>query len=123
MSSYSEHNYGLVLEYLCKVNQPQTIIEFGILDGYSLERFVNFSPSNTKIIACDIFEDFIGNHASFTQISKDYSKYANLSIKKLDFYHSLTFISQFNPSTTLIHVDIANDGDVYEFAICFPIIP
>ena len=95
--------------------QPQRIIEFGILDAYSLSAFVENAPRNCKITAYDIFDQFNGNHANYQEITKKFEKNENVDIKYGDYYKIHELIP--NKSVDIIHIDIANDRTVYEFAI------
>lgn len=114
-SSYkSTLNFGDLIFLIIKLYNPRKIIEFGILDGFSLKIFAD-NIKNGYIEAYDIFEDFNGNSANKEKIEKLFINYNNVKIKKGDFYKSLNNFD--NNSVDLIHIDIANNGDVYEFAI------
>ena len=118
-SSYttSKLNYGDILSTITQLKKPKKIIEFGILDGFSLKTFVENSSSMCQIKAYDIFEDFVGNGANQKTITDLFSNNANVLIEKQDFYN-LDFINSIeNNSIDILHIDIANNGYVYEFAI------
>lgn len=86
------------------------VIEFGILDGYSLERF---AKHDSEVYAYDIFDEFQGNHAQKDTLEKKFSSYPNVHIMYGDFYE---MHEQFeDESIDILHVDIANNGDVAEF--------
>ena len=116
MSSYSRNNYGVLFEALLKQYRPLKIVEFGILDGYSLDVFIKNSLPESKIYAFDIFEEFIGNSSKERQIREKYEDFENVFIEKLDYYSSLEILKKLG-KIDFLHIDVANDGDVFEFAI------
>lgn len=97
------------------LNKPKTIVEFGILDGYSLDSFIENSDKECQIYACDIFEDFIGNGSEYNVIMGKYKNIDNVHIGKCDFYQEYKNIK--DDSVDILHVDIANDGTTYDFCI------
>lgn len=113
-SSYlNSLNYKDLFETILYFNKPKNLLEIGILDGFSLEIFAKHNDK-TKIQAYDIFEDFNGNHAKKEKLLTYFKHYKNVSIDYGDFYNlSNTINSKFD----IIHIDIANNGDVYEYAI------
>lgn len=115
-SSYNinELSYQDLFKTICQIHKPKRIIEFGILDGFSLKIFADNTKKDTIIEAYDIFKKFNGNSASKTIINK-FSSYPNLKIKEGDFY---TKYKSFElNSIDLLHIDIANNGYVYQFTI------
>ena len=113
-SSYSNKlTFGELIKTLVFLINPKKIVEFGILDGYSLTHFIHQSKSSCQIEAFDIFDDFNGNHANFNQIMTKFSKFPNVNIQKGDFYKMVHLVP--NKSIDILHVDIANNGDTYEF--------
>lgn len=115
MSSY-KNNINF-LDLICGITfskSPQKIVEFGILNGHSLNAFVNSSNSDTIIKAYDIFGDFNGNHADEGAIQNLFEKYDNVVIEKADFYEKCKDIDD---DIDILHVDIANNGDTYKFVI------
>lgn len=115
-SSYSHTtlSYGDLFKSLAWQMRPTCIVEFGILNGYSLEHFRQGCSPETRIYAYDIFERFIGNSANRTIIDR-FKDYPNIQIEEGDYYKKHTEIP--DGSIDILHIDIANDGDVYEFAI------
>lgn len=110
-SSYNKTklDYSDIFKTICFMIQPKEIVEIGILEGYSLKVFAESCP-NTNIRAYDIFDEFNGNGAN-KDIIKEFDENKNVSIQYGDFY-KLTFPEQ---SIDLLHIDIANDGNVYEY--------
>jgi predicted O-methyltransferase YrrM len=113
-SSYTKHNFDLVFKTICAITNPKKIVEFGILDGYSLKAFIDSSKSDCIIEAYDLFDEFPYNAADWDVINEKYSS-DNVHICKADFYKGVELFS--DNSIDIMHIDIANDGDVYEFAI------
>ena len=111
-SSYLQKlDYSDVLKTLCYILNPKRIVEFGILDGYSLKTFAE-NTTNCEIKAYDIFEEFNGNSAKREIINK-FKKYKNIKIEYGDFYKKEIE----DNSLDILHIDIANNGDIYKFAI------
>jgi glucosamine-phosphate N-acetyltransferase len=114
MSSYLEKNlsYLDLIKCITSTMNPQRIVEFGILNGHSLQKFIE---TNATIEAYDIFDEFNGNHSNENVIKGKFSPYPNVKISYGDFYKKYEDLQDDNYD--IIHVDIANNGDVYEFAI------
>ena len=113
-SSYNNKvTFGDILNSIVFTLNPKKIVEIGILEGFSLQRFVESSNSNTIIHAYDIFEQFNGNHANKEKVVSKFKKYSNVEIKYGNFYDVYKTIN----NVDLIHIDIANNGDIFEYAI------
>ena len=113
-SSYNNKvTFGDVLESIAFTVNPRSIVEIGILDGLSLKCFADSSSKDTVIQAYDIFEEFNGNHADKETLTTSFECYNNVSINYGDFYKIHSDINNID----IIHIDVANDGDVYEYAI------
>jgi len=113
-SSYNNKvTFGDILNSIVFTLNPKKIVEIGILEGFSLQRFAESSNSNTIIHAYDIFEQFNGNHAKKDSLISLFKDYDNVSINYGDFYEVHKTIN----NVDLIHIDIANNGDVFEYAI------
>ena len=112
-SSYiNKLDFGDVISTITFIKNPKKIVEFGILEGFSLEKFITSSDSNCIIEAYDLFDDFNGNHSSKDIFSK-FSGYSNVKIEKANMYTKL--LEYDDNSIDILHIDIANNGDVYEF--------
>lgn len=115
MSSYKNNiNFLDLIGGITFLKSPKKIVEFGILNGHSLNAFVNNSNCDTVIKAYDIFDDFNGNHADKETIQKLFEKHENVVIEKADFYEK--YQNLYN-DIDILHVDIANNGDTYKFVI------
>ena len=114
-SSYKNSlDFSDIFKTILFLRNPARIVEFGILDGFSLSSFARNAPVTCRIEAYDLFEDFNGKHSDYTIVEK-FKTYPNIEIKKGDFYK---LVDNFEDgSLDIIHIDIANDGDTYEFAI------
>ena len=113
-SSYNNFlNYGDLLKSIIFLKNPKSILEIGILDGYSLKIFGDNSNKDTKIEAYDIFDDFNGNHGNKEQLIDKFKEHNNITIQYGDFYELHNSKDMYD----IIHIDIANNGDVYEFSI------
>jgi len=115
-SSYNTRDltYGTLIDVLCTYaldTDPSTTkraIEFGVLDGYSTNIIAEHVH---QLTAYDIFEEFQGNHAKHSIASELQS---NVELKYGDFYDDTLFDAIEDKSMDLIHIDIANTGDVYK---------
>lgn len=113
--SNSELNYGDLLQSITYAIQPKNILEIGILDGYSLTQFIAASNKNTTIKAYDLFDDFNGNHSYKAILEEKFINDQNVSIEYGNFYDLHKNIN--DNTIDIIHIDIANTGDIFEYAI------
>lgn len=113
-SSYKKNNYDKIFQSICFSLNPKKIVEFGILEGYSLDCFVKYAK-DSEIEANDLFDDFPYNAANYDFIKSKYLKNKNVKIYKKDFYKSVDFYK--DNSIDILHIDIANNGDTFDFAI------
>ena len=68
-SSYKNiKNFSYIVEIMIFLNNPNKIVEFGILDGYSLNIMANNISKSCTIDAYDLFDDFNGNHSNYEYI-------------------------------------------------------
>ena len=113
-SSYNNTlNYGDLLSFVCWNRTPTKIVEIGILQGYSLNIFCKNSEEECKIDAYDIFDEFNGNAANRQDIEKLFRSEKKLNIDYGDFYKLKDKYE--DNSIDILHIDIANNGDVYEY--------
>jgi predicted O-methyltransferase YrrM len=117
ISSYnnSDLNYGDLLNTITYLLNPKTIVEFGILDGYSLKCFNENSNDTCNIYAYDIFDNFNGNHANKQVLLEKFKEHKKINIDFGDFYKKFKDIQ--DKSIDILHVDIANNGEIYEFVL------
>ena len=112
-SSYANNNYSNLFRSICFALRPKKILEFGILEGYSLMAFVEASDADTQIVAYDLFDDFPYNAADFKDITDKFKDFPNVTISKADLYGAESSLDQ--EDFDLIHIDIANNGNVFEY--------
>ena len=87
-SSYNNKiDFGDIISTITFMNNPQKIVECGILEGYSLSKFIDSSSSKTSIDAYDIFDEFNGKNAIKDKIMKQFSQNENVTIDYGDFYN------------------------------------
>jgi predicted O-methyltransferase YrrM len=113
-SSYKDEKFSKILRSLCILKDPKKIVEFGILDGYSLDCFIEASNEECEILAYDLFEEFPYNSAKFEEMKKKYSK-SKVSIRRGNLFDAHKMFD--DNSIDILHIDIANDGNVYEYCI------
>ena len=112
-SSYKNTvNYSELFSVMTFIKNPKKIVEIGILDGFSLSQFVDSSSKTTNIYAYDIFEKFNGNHAVKDTILSKFNQ-DNVHIEEKDFFD--IYKDHEDNSIDILHVDVANNGDIYEF--------
>ncbi len=116
-SSYWQQdlNYGDLIKSIVLAQKPTVVVEYGILDGFSLKLFNRWSPPSCKISAYDIFDKFNGNAAKRDQLDATFSGEKKITIGEQDFYDAPDHLE--DGSIDILHIDIANNGDVYEFAV------
>ena len=81
-SSYKENCYNNVFKALAFCIKPTKIVEFGILEAYSLLAWIEATEIDTEIEAYDIFEDFPYNGASHADITERFNTHTNVTIKR-----------------------------------------
>lgn len=113
-SSYAHAAYNDIFKMMIWLQPPTTLVEIGILNGYSLRSFAESCPPTTQIHAYDIFEKFNGHSASRDIVDK-FTEYPNVHIAEGNFYE--LYKTYKDKSIDILHIDIANDGAVYEFAL------
>ena len=113
-SSYKKNNYDKIFQSICFSLNPKKIVEFGILEGYSLDSFVKYGK-NALVESNDLFDDFPYNSADYNFVVNKYQENSNVSIYKRDFYKSVDFYEE--NSIDILHIDIANNGQTFDFAI------
>ena len=112
-SSYKINNFKTHIKKICRELKPKSLLEIGLLDGYSLKAFTDCLPESAKIVGIDIFEKYEFKNAEFEALIHKFKKYHNVSIEYGNFYEY--YFKQLN--FDLIHIDISNDADVYSFSI------
>ena len=117
MSSYFQEdiNYLKILQTITLLKKPKKIVEFGILNGDSLLHMSDACLKTTSIKAYDIFDKFNGNSANKDELINKFKKNKNI---KINFGNYFTKYRQLKDnSIDILHIDIANDGKIYDFFI------
>ena len=109
-SSYAKNNYNLIFAELAK--DSKFIVEFGILNGYSLKAF---AESGNEVCAYDLFDDYAYNHPRYIDLVATFWKYDNVMILKGDFYKEHIHFK--DNEIDLLHIDISNTGEVFRYAV------
>jgi predicted O-methyltransferase YrrM len=114
-SSYKNNDitYSDLLSTITQLVKPKKILEIGILDGFSLESFIKSSNNTTEIHAFDIFDDFNGNHSDMNTMISRFEHFPNVKIAYGNFYNIHDIVTTYD----LIHIDIANTGDIIKYAM------
>lgn len=116
-SAYDRNNISWkeLFQTLIFMVNPKKIVEFGILDGFTLDIFLSNTDEKCSIDAYDLFEKGLGKHSDYKYIKDKYSDYKNCKIKKLDFYGGHNFYE--DGSIDILHIDICPDKNTYVYAI------
>ncbi len=115
ISSYAENNFLPEFQELISIVKPKLIVEFGIGNGYSLVAFDMFTlRSQCKIHAYDLFDKYEYSHADKASILDRFAQ-KDIVIGEMDFYSG--FVKYKEGSIDILHIDISNTGDTYEFAM------
>lgn len=112
-SSYSQNNFDSIFKVICKNVKPKSVLEIGILDGYSLNSFIRNTSNDTRVVAIDLFEEYEYKNSNYEFIKNSFSKYQNVEILHGNFFNYYKESNNFD----IIHIDISNDADVYKFSI------
>jgi len=118
-SSYIENNIGDILKAYVLGWRPSTLVELGVLDGYStlaiadgVKEMQLLYGMNTKLVAYDLFDDYQYKHGDQAEVQKlidekGLTQYVEL--RKGDAYK--VFEDFPDNSIQFLHVDISNTGD------------
>jgi len=77
-----------------------------------LQSFIEYSDIETEITAIDLFEDYEHNGSNHKYILNKFKHNENVEILKGDFFNFYKTMKFYD----LIHIDISNDKDIFEFA-------
>mmetsp|Transcript_29125 Transcript_29125/g.46880 ORF Transcript_29125/g.46880 Transcript_29125/m.46880 type:complete len:466 (+) Transcript_29125:3-1400(+) len=109
--------YCQVLRTLTTALKPTKIVEYGVLHGASLQIFAENTDSTSEICGFDLFEKFQGPGGG-SRHDVVVGKFANESrvrIEVRDFYDAPRELE--DESVDILHIDIGNTGDVFEYAV------
>src|SRR5210317_743347 len=86
-SSYKLNNFDSIFKIICENVKPKSLLEIGILDGYSLNSFVRNTSAETKIVAIDLFDEYEYKNSNYEFINNSFNKYKNVEILHGDFFN------------------------------------
>jgi predicted O-methyltransferase YrrM len=120
-SSYKECNYGLVFNTIVLTMKPITVVECGVLDGYSTIYIADGLKWNlenrgifSKFYAYDLWEKYEFKHSN---IQDTYNKLVSCNVSdyvELCYGDAFEVYNTFKNNTVdLLHIDISNDGDIF----------
>lgn len=118
-SSYKKNNLGWELFKQVANLRPKTIIEFGVLDGYStlwLAMGLKYSWAQGHLTAYDLWDEYPYKHGNIVDVQR------MLAVQQVDEFVTLGNMNfwdflELPIPFDLLHIDISNDGDVIESAI------
>ena len=118
-SSYIENNYGEVLKAYILGWKPTTMVELGVLDGYStiaiaeaIKEMNYLYQMQSKLIAYDLFEDYEFKHGNKEEVEskiKEAGLQDLVELRKGDAYK--VYADFPDNSVQFLHVDISNTGE------------
>lgn len=118
-SSYIENHYDEVIKAYVVNWRPVTLVELGVLDGYSTVAIAEGCKENkllydmtTKVISYDLFEDYEFKHGNMQEVQKliDDKKLQDfVELRKGGAYKVHSDFA--DKSIQFMHVDISNTGD------------
>jgi hypothetical protein len=113
-SSYIKNNYSYLFDAIVRIHRPQTIVECGVLDGYSLMAMASaaktYDPPGT-VWGIDLFDEYVFKHGNKEEIQKDLDSngLTNVELMKNDAYGASFFFK--DNCVDLLHIDISNTGE------------
>jgi hypothetical protein len=117
-SSYIKHRFGRIFSAITYNFRFQSILELGVLDGYSLFSMA-FGCSSKKIktdaediVGVDLFDDYSykkGKKTVVQQLIQGYGFQDFVKLRQGDIFNDDS-IMNIVASSNLIHVDLSNDG-------------
>tara|TARA_B100000579_G_C22838356_1_gene860063 strand:- start:673 stop:1224 length:552 start_codon:yes stop_codon:yes gene_type:complete len=113
-SSYKKNNLGKdIYDTVIELN-PKVIVEFGILHGYStlaMSQALKDLNNNGKIISYDLFENYKYKHGTMEEVTKLLEANDLQDFVELRYGNLYEWIEK-PDECDLLHIDIANDGDI-----------
>jgi hypothetical protein len=112
-SSYAVNGYDRILYAFTLLAKPKTILEFGVLGGFSLISMAAAladSREGGSIVGYDLFEMYPYKSCSFDKVKE------NISLSGMDGYARIGKIDAWDLEhcpIDMLHVDLSNDGDTY----------
>lgn len=117
-SSYTINNYGSVFRALILAHQPNTVVECGVLDGYStmcIAHALKFNKEkkgiHSEFFAYDLWDGYNYNHGDYDKVDNMLKK-NDLDVKLIRQDAFLASYDHDDFEVDFLHMDISNDGDV-----------
>jgi hypothetical protein len=120
ISSYAKNKYGEVFYRMILAWRPKTVVEIGILHGYStlhmalgIKKGKELGKCDGHIDAYDLFEDYPYKHGTMAEVQKmlEEEGVADLvTLKKGDAIETAKNYGR--NSVWILHVDIGNTGEI-----------
>ena len=115
-STYKENNIGKTLYDIVIELKPKTIIEIGVLEGYStivMAQALKDLDNGGKVYAHDLFDEYEYRNYSMLDAWDNVNRYGvqdYVQLKQKSFGRWLNSMESFD----LMHIDISNNGDIIE---------
>ena len=113
-SSYDKNDLGKSIYDIVIELNPKVVIEFGILHGYStlaISQALRDLDNGGKVIAYDLFENYKYRHGTMEEVTELLKRNNLQDFVELRYGNLYEWIE--NPDEfDLLHIDIANDGDI-----------
>lgn len=125
-SSYAAHQLGRLLYSVAWNLKPTDIVEFGVLEGYSLIAFAQYQRDryrgeewggqmmSVSVGGYDLFEDYPFKHSSKDTVISNLNRWVpgnKVIVEKRGFEDWFLNEWERSPARRLFHLDISNDGD------------
>jgi hypothetical protein len=113
-SSYKDHGYGQFFYALGRTIAPQSCVEIGVLQGYSLLCMGAALRDNGAgtIVGFDLFERYPYHHDTFARVAQRIADNQLCPWVSVEYADAYTVHERFQ-QIDYLHVDISNDGDTY----------
>jgi hypothetical protein len=112
-SSYKENGYQYLFYALTRLLQPESIVEIGVLQGFSLLSIGCALKANGRgeIHAFDLFEEYEYKCDNFDNVS---SRVSTMGLDKCVTLHQADApsVTGLIEETDILHVDVSNDGEI-----------
>jgi predicted O-methyltransferase YrrM len=114
-TSYKQNDFGEIFYRLMRTYKPETVVELGVLDGYSTLHMLKGIQRNDsgRLWGYDLWDDYDYKHGDMEQVyemlrEEGVSSYVTLM--KGDAFEVYDEWSEYQ--IDFLHVDISNDGEV-----------
>lgn len=114
-SSYQPNNLGKTLYDEVIRLKPKKVIDFGVLNGYSLVCIAQAlrDLGEGKVYGYDLFEKYEYKHATQKKVIKNLKKYGIENYAQLTEKNFFDWLKE-NEDFDMLHVDISNTGDIID---------